>query len=311
MRRVAISGASGLVGRALSAYLARRGWSVVPLVRCSDQPGVRWDPLVGILDSAALEGFDAVVHLAGESLAEGRWTAAKMARIRSSRVSGTRLLSSTLADLKRPPSCLVAASAIGYYGDRGDQLLDENSSAGRGFLAEVCQAWEAATHPAVDAGIRTVNLRLGVVLAAHGGALAKMLTPFRLGLGGVVGDGRQWVSWIELGDLLRVIEHAIETPRLAGALNAVAAEPVTQRQLTRALGRALARPTFLPLPAFAARWAFGSMADELLLASTRVDGSRLVDSGAMLCHRRIEEALARLLRRPSKVNRLDHPEAPS
>lgn len=295
MRKVVISGASGLVGGALSDHLLERGWTVLPLVR-RDEPGIRWDPVAGTIDTAALEGVEAVVHLAGESLVQGRWTDAKKTRIRRSRVRGTTLLCEALASLEQRPRCLISASAIGYYGDRGDRLLDERSAAGEGFLAEVCQAWEAATRPAVDAGIRTVNLRIGVVLSTLGGALAQMLTPFKLGVGGIVGSGRQWLSWIELRDLVLAIEHALGDAQLAGPLNGVAAEPVTNAQLTRALGRALGRPTFLPLPAFAARLAFGELADELLLASTRVDGSKLLASGAPLRYRQIDEALAGLLK---------------
>jgi uncharacterized protein (TIGR01777 family) len=234
------------------------------------------------------------VHLAGENIAE-RWTPAKKVQIRDSRVKGTELLSKTLAGLSSPPAVLVSASAVGYYGDRGEEPLTDDSAPGRGFLAEVCQAWEAATEPARERGIRVVRLRLGVVLSAAGGALAKMLPPFRLGLGGRLGSGRQYVSWIALGDVVGSIQHAIVTGGLQGATNAVAPRAVTNQEFTKTLGKVLARPTAIPLPAFAARLMFGEMADELLLASARVQPAKLLASGYQFRHPELEAALRHLL----------------
>jgi uncharacterized protein (TIGR01777 family) len=256
---------------------------------------VAWDPASGEIDRAALEGFDRVVHLAGENIAEGRWTPEKKSRIRDSRVKGTQLLAESLAGLAQPPSAFVCASAIGYYGDRADELLTESSKPGRGFLADVCQEWEDATSPAEKTGIRTVRLRIGVVLSKNGGALKKMLPPFKLGAGGKIGSGKQYMSWITLDDLVRVIENALESSTLSGAVNAVAPNPVTNLQFTKALGRAISRPAIFPLPAFAARIALGEMADALLLASTRVTPAKLLDEGFVFQHAGIEEALRHVL----------------
>jgi uncharacterized protein (TIGR01777 family) len=295
---ILVTGSSGLIGSALTGRLGAAGHEVTRLVRSSgavQQGRIQWDPAAERLDAESLEGFDAVVHLAGESVATGRWTAAKKERIRSSRVQGTRLLAQTLARLGRPPGVLVSASAVGYYGDRGDESLDEQSAPGSGFLAEVCQEWEAAADPAREAGIRVVHPRIGLVLSASGGALAKMLPLFRLGLGGPLGSGRQYVSWITLDDLVAAICHSISTDSPSGPVNAVAPEPATNRQFTRALGRALRRPARLPAPAFALRAMLGPMADELLLSSTRVIPRRLTASGFAFGDLQLEEALLRLL----------------
>jgi uncharacterized protein (TIGR01777 family) len=300
---VAVTGASGLVGSGLAPALASAGHRVVRLVRgagAASAPGesvARWDPDSGALEGSALAGVDAVVHLAGESIAGGRWTEPKKRRIRSSRVDATRRLAGALARLERPPRVLVSASAIGYYGDRGSEILREDSAPGTGFLAEVCREWEAATEPAARAGIRVVRLRIGMVLSRRGGALAAMLTPFRLGAGGPVGSGAQWVSWIALDDLVRAILHALATDSLAGAVNAVAPEPVTNRALARTLGRVLRRPALLPLPAFAARLLLGQMADELLLASARVEPARLRAGGFAFHLTPLETALRHELAR--------------
>ncbi len=292
-----ISGASGFLGSALVELLRDDGHEVMRLVRraTGKNDEVSWDPAAGKLDPADLAGADAVVHLAGESLASGRWTAEKKRRIEASRVAGTRLLAGALAALDEPPRVLVSASAIGFYGDRGDEWLDEASSPGEDFLSEVCGKWEAAAEAARVAGIRVVHPRIGMVVDPAGGALAKMLTPFRLGLGGVVGDGRQWVSWITRHDLVRVLRHALLRDDLEGPLNAVAPAPVRNVELTKALGQALGRPTFLPVPAFGVRLAFGEMADELLLASTRVASRRLVDSGFDFRHPELAAAFRELL----------------
>jgi uncharacterized protein (TIGR01777 family) len=232
------------------------------------------------VDAAVLEGFDAVIHLAGENVGAGRWTAARKAAIRDSRVNGTRLLCETLAGLARPPKTLLCASAIGIYGDRGEDPLTEESSPGTGFLAEVCREWEAASVPAARKGIRVVVLRIGVVLSAKGGALSRMLPLFRAGLGGVIGNGRQYVSWVAIDDLVGIVLHALRSGELCGPINAVAPRPVTNRELTEALGKALSRPTPLPVPAFALRLAVGrEMADALLLASARVVPRRLEETG--------------------------------
>ena len=296
--KILLSGASGFIGSALVARLGDEGHEPVRLVRAEPRPGgaeIRWDPTAGRLDAASLEGFDAVVHLAGESIAEGRWTRARKTRIRDSRVRGTELLARTLARLSDRPEVLVSASAIGFYGDRGDQELDEQSPRGNGFVAEVCRQWEGASRTAGAAGIRVVQLRLGLVLSPTGGALAKMLPAFRLGLGGRLGSGRQYVSWITLDDLVDVVRHVLATDRLQGPVNAVAPQPVTNREFARALGRALRRPARVPVPRFALRAMLGEMADELLLASIRVLPRRLLDTGFRFGDADLPAALARLL----------------
>jgi uncharacterized protein len=294
---ILVTGASGLIGSALVSSLTATGHEVTRLVRAQPKPGekaARWDPLAGTIDTSAFEGVDAVVHLAGENIAE-RWTPAKKVNIRDSRVKGTQGLCEALARLASPPKVLVSASAIGYYGDRGAELLTEESPPGRGFLAEVCRAWEAATEPARQVGLRIIHLRFGVVLSPAGGALAKILPPFRLGLGGVLGSGRQYMSWIALDDAVGAIQHAILTDGLQGPTNAVAPRAVTNQEFTKTLGTILGRPTVFPLPAFAARLMFGEMADELLLASARVQPAKLLASGYRFHYPELEGALRRLL----------------
>ena len=292
---VLVSGSSGLVGRALTRRLADQGRGVTRLVRRQAGPGeVSWDPAAGRLDEGSIRA-DAVVHLAGENIASGRWTAARMQAIRSSRVDGTRLLCEALARLDPKPSVLVSASAIGFYGDRGSEVLTEDAAAGTGFLPAVCEQWERATEAAESAGIRVVRLRIGVVLARDGGALAKMLLPFKLGLGGRLGPGSQFMSWILLDDLVSAIVHCIDQRELRGAVNATAPDPVTNLQFTKALGRVLRRPTIAPMPSFAARAAFGRMADELLLASTRVEPRALLEHGFEFAQPDLEGALRTLL----------------
>jgi uncharacterized protein (TIGR01777 family) len=290
--RIAISGASGLVGKPLCARLASHGWSVLRLIRgaSAGPDGIAWDPARGTIDTAGLEGLDAVVHLAGENLSAGRWTPERKAAIRRSRVDGTELLARTLAGLRRPPRVLISASAIGWYGDRGDEPLGEDAAPGSGFLAEVCAAWEAATEPARAAGIRVVLLRTGVVLAGDGGALPRMLTPFRLFAGGKVGSGRQWVSWIAHEDVLGAIEHLLHAEGVAGPVNLVAPGAATNAELTRTLGHVLHRPAWLPVPSFALRAAFGEMLS-LLLASARVEPRKLLASGYRFRHETLESAL--------------------
>jgi hypothetical protein len=298
--RVAVSGSAGLVGSEVAASLSAAGHEVIRLVRRTPAPGemaVRWDPGQGEVDAAGLEGLDAVVHLAGENIASGRWNAARKAAIRDSRVNGTRLLCNALSGLARPPETLVCASAIGYYGDRGSDVLTEESPPGAGFLPEVCREWEAAAEAAVRKGIRVVSLRIGVVLSPKGGALSRMLPLFRTGLGGVIGTGRQYVSWIAIDDLVGIVLHALRTGELRGPVNAVAPVPVTNRELTGALGKVLSRPTPLPVPAFALRLAVGEMADALLLASARVAPNRLLDTGYVFRSPELEPTLRRLLGR--------------
>jgi uncharacterized protein (TIGR01777 family) len=297
-RHVLVTGSSGLVGSALVPFLTTGGHRVTRLVRSSPRPGedeMEWEPAAARVDASQLEALDAVVHLAGDNIAAGRWSALKKARIRDSRVNGTRFLCETLAKLERPPKVLVCASAIGYYGSRGDTWLREDSAAGTDFLAEVCQAWEAATGPARQRGIRVVPLRFGVILSPADGALAKMLLPFKLGAGGVIGNGRQYMSWIALDDVLGAIYHALMTDALDGPVNVVAPQPVSNRDYTRTLGRALGRPTLVPLPAFAARLAFGEMAEALFLSSSRVKPQRLVESGYAFRFPELGGALQHLL----------------
>ncbi|MGH9431507.1 MAG: TIGR01777 family oxidoreductase [Terriglobia bacterium] len=295
--RVLISGSSGLVGSFLIPFLARGGHSVVRLVRSETgaSDAIHWNPATGEMDAGTLEGFDAVVHLAGENIAGARWTTEQKQRIRDSRIGPTRLLCATLARLDKPPQRLVAASAIGYYGDRGDEVLDEESKPGVGFLADVCRAWEDATEPALAKGMRVINLRIGVVLTPRGGALAKMLAPFRMGLGGVLGNGRQYMSWIGIDDLIGATHHCLMMDGWSGAVLAVSPHPVTNREFTKTLGRALSRPTLLPVPAFVARVALGEMADALLLASTRARPARLLSSGYRVLFPELEPALRHVL----------------
>jgi hypothetical protein len=299
-RRILVSGASGLIGKALVAFLQGGGHEVVRLVRRAAGPGeIRWDPDRGELDPASLEGFDAVVHLAGEGIAEGRWTPARKERILKSRTQGTRLLAEALSRVARKPEVLVSASAIGFYGDRGDAPLDETSAPGTGFLADVTQAWEAAAVPAAEAGIRVVWLRTGIVLAPRGGALAQMLPPFQLGLGGPVGPGTQVMSWIALDDIVGAIHHILFTPGLRGAVNGTAPAPVTSAEFGRVLGRVLGRPAVLPLPGLAVRAMFGEMGEALLLGGARVLPNALVASGFDFLCPTLEEALRHELGLPN------------
>lgn len=298
---VAISGSSGLVGSSLADRLRRPENRVVRLVRgqahAADE--VPWDPASGRIDASGLDGLDAVVHLAGENIASGRWTPAKKRRIRDSRIEGTRTIATSLAALDRPPPLLINASAIGFYGDRGEQQVDEDSPAGSGFLAETCAEWEAATEPARRAGMRVVLLRIGVVLTPAGGALRRMLPAFRLGLGGRLGSGAQFMSWIALEDLIRALEHVLRDRTLAGPVNAVAPGALRNREFTRVLGRVLRRPTAIPVPAWLLRLALGQMAQELLLAGACVRPTRLQAAGFSFRLGDLETALRFQLVRPS------------
>jgi len=296
--RILITGASGLVGTALAPFLTTGGHEVVRLTRDAGRrkPGtVHWNPETGRIDAAALEGLDAVVHLAGENIAAGRWTAAKKARIHASRVDGTRLLVDALRALATPPKTLIAASAVGYYGDRDADVVDEDSAPGAGFLADVCREWEEAGAAAAEAGIRVVTLRVGVVLSGAGGMLATIRTPFSFGLGGTIGGGEQYMSWVAIDDLLAIILFALTTPALSGPVNAVAPQAVTNRVFTNTLAEVLARPALLPIPAAAVRLLFGEMGQELLLASTRVDPQRLTAAGFRFAFPQLEDALRHVL----------------
>ncbi|HEX8245625.1 MAG TPA: TIGR01777 family oxidoreductase [Longimicrobium sp.] len=289
--RVAVTGASGLIGSALTRRLEADGHRVLRLVRHAPKgpAEARWDPASGQVDGAALEGVDAVVNLAGENVGE-RWTDDRRRRIRQSRVEGTRLLAQTLAGLAAKPKVLVNASAVGIYGDRGDERVDEMSAPGGGFLAEVVRDWEAAAEPASQAGIRVVLPRFGVVLSAKGGALARMLTPFRLGAGGTMGRGRQWMSWVSLDDAVDVLYLSLVDERLSGPVNAVAGA-VTNQEFTRTLAKVLNRPALVRVPAFALKLAFGEMAKETILSSQRVDHRKLTQLGYSFAQPELEGAL--------------------
>jgi uncharacterized protein len=298
--RVAVTGASGLLGSALTPFLTTGGHRVTPVTRqATPSDAIRWDPASGAIDVSAFEGFDAVVHLAGENVGV-RWTDERKRRIRESRVDGTRLLAEALAELERPPRVLVAASAMGIYGDRGDEVLTEDSTPSGppgDLLVDVGREWEAATEAARAAGIRVVNLRFGIVLTPAGGALGRMLPPFRAGVGGPLGSGKQWVSWISVDDAVGAMHHALFTEQLSGPVNAVAPEPVTSRTFAATLGRVLHRPAILPAPAPALKLLFGEMADTALLSSQRVSSARLLASGYSFRHARLESALRHVLGR--------------
>lgn len=285
-----------MIGTALVKELRARSHQVQKLVRREQTDGgIPWDPTAGKLDASQLNGIDALIHLSGEGVASGRWTAARKQAIRDSRVKSTQLLATALTSLDSPPKTWLCASAIGWYGSRGDTWLEEDAGPGEGFLASVCKEWEAATKPAADAGIRVANLRFSVVLSADGGAFKQMMAAFRLGAGGVIGSGEQYVSWITLDDAVRAIMYALENSHIAGPVNIAAPNPVTNRELTKALGAALHRPTLLPMPAFLARAAFGEMADEMFLASARVRPRRLLDTGFTFKSPTLDEALADIL----------------
>jgi hypothetical protein len=297
---VAISGASGLVGTALSKSLRADGHRVRRLRRGGTTAGdeIGWDPDAGRIDAPALEGVDAVVHLAGVSIGERRWTDAQKQAILDSRVRGTATVAGAIASRERKPRVFVSASAVGVYGNRGDEILTEDSVPGDDFLADVCRAWEDATRPAADAGVRTVCIRSGLVLAAHGGALARMLVPFRLGLGGRIGSGRQWVSWITLDDEVAAIRHAIATASLQGPANLTAPNPVRNAELTRTLGRVLRRPTVLPTPLLPLHLRYGrELVRSLLVHGQRVVPTRLQGSGFAFAHPELEPALRAVLGR--------------
>jgi uncharacterized protein len=293
--KIVVSGSTGLIGSALQRAL--RDHEVVPLVRrrvSSGEHALAWDPERGTIDRAGLEGTDAVIHLAGENVF-GRWSPAKKQRIYDSRVKGTRLVSDALAGLHRPPAALLAASAIGYYGDRGEEAVTEESASGEDFLAHVARDWEAATAPATRAGIRVVNMRVAVVLTTTGGALAKMLPAFRLGFGGTVGSGNQYLSWIVLDDIVAAILHLLGNSNLVGPVNMTAPTPVTNRDFAKTLGKVLGRPAVVPVPALALRMVFGTEGAAMVQSGQRVLPARLIASGFRFSFSEVEPALRHLL----------------
>ncbi len=318
--QILVTGSSGLIGSALVASLTRQGHPVRRLVRRPPEagdspqrghsalqgvplgtvPDLQWNPESRLIDPTRLEGIEAVVHLAGDPIVKGRWTPEKKRRIRDSRVQGTQLLSESLAKLQRPPRVMVCASAVGVYGNRGDEILREDSPPGIGFLAEVGQAWEQAAHPARAKGIRVVHLRFGIILSPAGGALKMMLPPFRIGIGGRLGSGKQWMNWLTLEEAVAIIQYALATESIRGPINAVSPNPVTNSEFTKVLGKALRRPTLFPVPAFVLRIIFGEMAEEALLSSTRAVPARLTAAGYRFRHPDLQEALNHLLN-PSPV----------
>jgi len=298
--KVAVTGSSGLIGRALVPALREHGHEVVRLVRRAASGGdeVGWDPEAGTIDADRLAGVDAAVHLAGEGIAEKRWNEAQKRRIRESRTKGTSLLATTLAALEPRPSVLLSGSAVGFYGDGGDEVLDESSPAGTGFLPDLVRAWEAAAQPAVDAGIRTVFLRTGIVLSPDGGSLAKQLPLFKLGVGGPIGDGRPFWAWIAIDDWVAACIHLLTAEGVSGPVNLTAPEPARNRDVAKAIGRALGRPAVLPVPKLGPRLLLGrELADSLLGDSQRVVPTRLLESGYEFRHPDVEGALRAMLSR--------------
>jgi uncharacterized protein len=300
--RIFVSGVSGPIGSALLPSLEASGASITRLMRPTSSSGhsgkteaIAWDPAKPLAPES-VSGFDAVIHLAGESIA-GRWTAQKKAKIRDSRVVATRYLAQALAQAKDKPRVFVCSSAIGYYGDRGDEVLKEKSAPGTGFLADVCREWEAATEAASAAGIRTVMIRTGVVLSPSGGALGKMLMPFKMGVGGKIGSGQQWMSWIDVQDMVGAIRHILKTDLLQGPVNLVAPRPVTNSEFTKTLASVLSRPAIFPMPAFAVKLAFGEMGEALLLGSQRVEPSQLVESGYPFRFSELRASLENILKK--------------
>jgi hypothetical protein len=302
--RILVSGSTGFLGTSLIETLEREGHAIVRLVRpetSQSRPAggsgqtLAWDPVAGAFDAASAEGADALVHLAGASIAGGRWNASRKKLLRTSRIAATRHLIGALAQLQRPPRVIVAASAIGYYGSRGDETLTETSAPGNDFLAGLCREWEAETARGAEFGARVVSLRFGIILAAHGGALPRMLTPFKLGVGGRLGTGRQWMSWVTLEETIRVIQFALADAGLAGAVNVVAPNPVRNSEFTKILAKTLHRPALFPAPAFALRLGLGEMADALLLASQKVKPSKLVNAGYQFLQPELANALRDVL----------------
>ena len=294
--KVAVTGSSGLIGSSLVSYLSKKDIVVSKILRENpEDDDISWKPENGDWDSDFTGGVDGIVHLAGENVASGRWTKAKKEKIRNSRIEGTKRLCEHILKLPTPPSVLVCASAIGYYGNRGVEFLNEGSSRGSGFLPDVCLGWEEAAESVSKAGIRVVNVRFGIALSKDGGALAKMMTPFKIGMGGKIGSGTQYMSWIAMDDVTGAIYHTLTTDSLNGPVNLTAPNPVTNKEFTTTLGEVLKRPAVVPIPAFAAKLAFGEMANDLLLASTKVAPKRLSDSGYKFQYPELENALKHVL----------------
>ncbi|MHC4320984.1 MAG: TIGR01777 family oxidoreductase [Planctomycetota bacterium] len=295
--KVAITGSSGLIGSSLVSFLSNKGVTVSKILRENPEDNnFSWKPESGDWDSAFTGGIDGIVHLAGENIASGRWTRAKKEKIRNSRIEGTERLCEHILKLPAPPSVFICASAIGFYGDRGMEFLNEGSPRGSGFLPDVCAGWEEAANIVSKAGIRVVNVRFGVILSKEGGALVKMLTPFNMGMGGKIGSGTQFMSWVAIDDVSGAIYHALVTDSLKGPVNVTAPNPVTNMEFTNTLGKVINRPTVVPLPAFAAKLAFGEMAKDLLLASTKVAPKKLSDSGYEFQYPELDKALKHILR---------------
>ncbi len=294
--KVAITGSSGLIGSSLVSFLSKKSVTVSKILRENPRDyDISWKPEGGEWDSSFAGGIDGIVHLAGENIASGKWTRKKKEKIRNSRIEGTRRLCEHILKLPNPPSVFVCASAIGFYGDRGMEFLNEGSPRGSGFLPDVCVGWEEATESVSKAGIRVVNVRFGIVLSKDGGALAKMLTPFKMGMGGKIGSGTQYMSWVAMDDVTDAIYHTLVTDSLKGPVNVTAPNPVTNKEFTNTLGKVLNRPAVMPMPAFAARLAFGKMANDLLLASIKVAPKRLSDSGYEFQYTELEPALKHVL----------------
>lgn len=312
--RILITGGSGLIGKSLSSYFQDKGYRLFWLTRKGEGDSqIHWDPEKGILEPAALEGFSAIIHLAGENIASQRWTVEQKRKIRESRLNGTSLLVNAIQKLKSPPSTFISASATGYYGSRGEEILTEESQKGKGFLADLCQEWEAATEPLRGKGIRVIHTRFGLVLSREGGALQKMLLPFQLGLGGPVGNGRQYWSWISLPDLVSAIDFLMEHHDLSGPFNLVSPQPVTNREFAKILGESIRRPAFLSLPAAAAKIVLGEMAEALLLCSARVLPQKLMQNRFEFQHRTLREAFASMITprvAPGHVAVPSHPASP-
>ncbi len=295
---ILVTGATGMIGSELLPFLLNRGHEVRRLTRRpSEKSDIGWDPDSGSLESAEIEGFDAVIHLAGENIASGRWTAARKKRILDSRKNGTQLLCQKLAGLAAPPRTLFSVSGVNFYPNHASRVFDETGPAGEGFLALVCREWEAATSSARDAGIRVVILRLGVVLCPTGGALAKMLPVFKIGLGGRIGHGRQHMSWISIDDLLEVMDFCLRDDRIEGVVNAVAPQTVSNRDFTRALAKALGRPAIFPVPAIMIKLLFGQMGEETILSDLQVYPKKLLEHGYEFRHQSLSDSLQKMLYR--------------
>ena len=293
-KKILITGSSGLIGSYLGKYLSENENQIFRLRRIKKNIGehtILWEPVAGLIDPKRLENFNVIIHLAGENISAHRWSNQQKMKIKNSRVRSTRILTQTLISLKTPPDLLITASAVGYYGNRDSELLDEGSGAGHLFLSEVCEEWERVTRPAAEAGIRVVNLRFGMILSKKGGALPRLLQLFNVGLGGVIGSGRQYVSWITLEDVASAVIHIINTTDISGAVNMVTPHPVTNRELTKILGRIIRRPTIMRVPALALKIIYGQMAKELLLSSSRVYPEKLIDTGYRFKHPTLESAL--------------------